>query len=188
MAFLNTLFRRTNMVNRRQKKVGTYGTRVAAQRTTLNKLDANRANLNRVAKEIADTRESIAQYQRQFAQLRETYAKKYTQYKKNTRRVLGNNWTVMAKLGSGAQKILAMRHKNMNKKNTELHNNSQKVIGKSGTGAAPRVPMNMGTNSNAMTKKLALRMAGGAKPPPMNVSGGNNTVVVRALRGDPPPK
>lgn len=153
MAFLNTLFRRTNMVNRRQKKVGTYGTRVVTQRTALNKLEANRANLNRVAKEIADARDRIAEFQRTYANLRKTYANKYVQYKKNTRRVLGNNRTVMAKLGSSAQKVLATRHNNMNKKITQTHHNSQKVLGKSGAGNAPRVNMGTQTSRNGHKEK-----------------------------------
>ena len=159
MAFFN-MFRRTNMVNRRQTKVGGYGTRVASQRTTLNKLDMNRANLNRIAKEIADTRDSIAESQRQFAKLRKNYANKYVQYKKNARRVLGNNRTVMAKLGSGARSILATRQKNMNKKNTVLHNNTRSIL-----------PMNKA-----------------GAPPRMNISGGPNNIVQLAKRGVPPPR
>lgn len=157
MAFLN-MFRRTNTVNRRQMKVGGYGKRVATQRLTINKLDANRSNLNRVAKEIADTRDRIAEFQRTYAQLRKNYEKRYVQYKKNARRVLGNNRTVMAKLGSGAQKILATRQKNMNKKNTALHNNTLSIL-----------PMNKA-----------------GAPARMNISGGSNNIVERAKRGLPP--
>jgi hypothetical protein len=168
MAFFN-MFRRTNMVNRRQTKVGGYGTRVASQRTTLNKLDMNRANLNRIAKEIGATRDSIAESQRQFAKLRKNYANKYVQYKKNARRVLGNNRTVMAKLGSGARSILATRQKNMNKKNNLLHSNSSKAIGSTAAGVAPRVPIN---TSDGETN--AVRQALRGVPPPRTNSAMNN--------------
>jgi hypothetical protein len=151
------MFRRTNKVNRRQQKVSGLGKRVETQRVTINKLDANRSNLNRVAKEIAVTRERIAEFQRTYAQLRTNYEKRYVQYKKNARRVLGNNRTVMARLGSSAQKILATRQKNMNKKNTALHNNTQKAIGPNAAGVAPRVSVNMGsqtqTNNNGKLRR-----------------------------------
>lgn len=165
-------FRRANTVNTRQKKVGKYGTRVASQRTELNKLNANRKQLNAVAENIVATRKGIAEMHRKYTNLRKNYETKYIQYKKNARRVLGNNRSVMAKLGLTGRRILAERHKNAQKGITQTHENATKVL-RTAAGGRPNVPMG----------EAAPSRMGGAPRLPNNLS----KVVSNAGRGRPPP-
>ena len=141
MAFLN-MFRRTNMVIRRQQKAGAYAARAEKQQAALIQLQANHSQLTKIAQDIEDTRKHIRQSHHQYADLRKTFANKYTQYKKNARRVLGNNRSLIGKLSGTAQKIFATHKKNMknmNNQNKALHTSTLKFLSHKQAGEPARV-------------------------------------------------
>ena len=130
-----SFLRPANKFEKRTRKVGAYGERLTTQRSAINKLDANRAHLQSVAEGMSKTKKDIQSLQQTQERLKAEYIAKYRQYKKNARRVLGNNKSLLSR-------ALASRHKNMNKKNTVLHNVSNKAVGANNTGARPKVNLN----------------------------------------------